>query len=66
MNFFDACLFDLNCRGQYDGEEEDRISILKQAATLGASHIDVELLAAPEFLGSSPTLAQITHQLQEI
>ena len=65
MNSFAACLSDLNCRGHYDGDEEDRLDILKQAATLGASHIDVELLAAPEFLGRNPTLAQITLQNQD-
>ena len=36
-------------RGKYDGPEPARLAVLKFAAHLGASHVDVELKAAPYF-----------------
>lgn len=38
-----------NCRGNYDGPEPQRLAVLKYAAHLGASHVDVELKVATYF-----------------
>lgn len=37
------------CRGKYDGPEPQRLAVLKYAARLGASHVDVELKVATYF-----------------
>ncbi len=37
------------CRGNYDGPEPQRLAVLKYAAHLGASHVDVELKVATYF-----------------
>jgi 3-dehydroquinate dehydratase len=37
------------CRGDYSGDEAQRLAILKYAAVLGADFVDVELKAAPFF-----------------
>lgn len=37
------------CRGDYSGDEAQRLAILKYAAVLGANFVDVELKAAPFF-----------------
>jgi 3-dehydroquinate dehydratase len=42
-----ACL--AACRGDYSGDEAQRLAILKYAAVLGAAFVDVELKAAPFF-----------------
>ena len=41
------------CRGKYDGPEPARLAVLKFAAHLGASHVDVELKAAPYFFAGT-------------
>lgn len=41
------------CRGKYDGPEPARLAVLKYAAHLGASHVDVELKAAPYFFAGA-------------
>ncbi len=38
-----------HCRGNYDGPEPQRLAVLKYAAHLGASHVDVELKVATYF-----------------
>lgn len=41
------------CRGKYDGPEPQRLAVLKYAAILGVSHVDVELKVASYFFAGS-------------
>lgn len=41
------------CRGKYDGPEPQRLAVLKYAARLGASHVDVELKVATYFFAGT-------------
>ena len=43
------------CSGKYNGPEPQRLAVLKFAAFLGASHIDVELQAAQYFFAGEGT-----------
>ena len=45
-----------HCRGKYDGPEPQRLAVLKYAALLGASHVDVELKVATYFFAGSAAL----------
>ena len=45
-----------HCRGRYDGPEPQRLAVLKYAALLGASHVDVELKVASYFFAGKSAL----------
>lgn len=50
-----SCAIYACIRGKFQGSEEARLHILRQAAALGADHVDVELKAAAEFFAGRYT-----------
>lgn len=46
------------CRGGFDGDEAERLSILRSAAQQGARYIDVELDVAEAFFAGATVSAE--------